>query len=127
MTCNAQFILLQVWLTGVVYKFPTGQMLLQRFPGGCNQWGGKESNPFTHQKPFYSLSNVVIQFDSGHRKVQQGSSFVKSKTRASRFFGMTMCGDPTLQSQGSSGVRAVDGSGLKISTCDLWLRAQLKC
>ena len=91
--------------------------------------GRKGIKPFYPSKPppFYSLSNVVIQFDSGGRKAQQESSFVKSKTRASRFFRMTMCGDPTLQSQGSSGVRAIDGSGLKISTCDLWLRAQLKC
>jgi hypothetical protein len=40
--------------------------------GGRDQWGEEESKPYTHQKtPFYSLSNVVIQFDSGDEKVQQ--------------------------------------------------------
>ena len=78
MTFNAQFypFLGSVDRGGFII-FPTGQVLLQRFPGGCNKWG-EEEYP---SKTFYPLSNVVTQFDSGDGKVKQEISLVKSKTR----------------------------------------------
>ena len=51
MTFNAQFYpFLSLVDRGGFIIFPTGRVLLQRFPGGCNKWGEEEYKPYTHQK-----------------------------------------------------------------------------
>ena len=76
-------------------------------------------------KTFSPLLNVVVQFGSGDREVKEDTNHVTS-INVFFSFQVAMGGYPTLQSQGSSGFRAINGSGLNFPLVDLWLIAQFE-